>query len=118
MSLLSRLLRHPADAGPTWMDAETLSSQLATGTAPLVIDVRGPDEFTGPLGHIEGAQNVPLPELSRHVTALVANGKPLVTVCKTDRRSAAAAEQLRAAGAADVTVLRGGMERWRALGLS
>ena len=45
-------------------------------------------------------------------------GKPLVTVCKTDRRSAAAAEQLRAAGAADVTVLRGGMERWRALGLS
>jgi len=41
-----------------------------------------------------------------------------VRVCKPARRSAAAAEHLRAAGAADVTVLRGGMERWRALGLS
>jgi rhodanese-related sulfurtransferase len=83
-----------------------------------VIDVRGADEFTGPLGHIDGARNVPLPELSAHLPELIGHDRPLVLVCKTDRRSSAAAEQLRTAGAADVAVLRGGMERWHALGLS
>jgi len=51
-----------------------------------------------------------VPELARQMGTIV-------TVCKTDRRSAAAAAQLCAAGAVDVAVLRGGMERWHALGL-
>ena len=118
MSLLSRLLRRPVATSPGWIEAEALSRQLATGPAPVVVDVRGADEFTGPLGHIAGARNVPLPELSARLSELTGHGGPLVLVCKTDRRSSAAAEQLRAAGAGDVAVLRGGMERWRALGLS
>jgi rhodanese-related sulfurtransferase len=117
MSLLSRLLRRPVATPPGWIEAEALSVQLASGAAPLVIDVRGADEFTGPLGHIDGALNVPLPKLAAHVPEFVGQARPLVLVCKTDRRSAAGAGQLRAAGAADVAVLRGGMERWRALGL-
>jgi len=40
-----------------------------------------------------------------------------VVVCKTDRRSSIAADQLRKAGVADVSVLRGGMESWQELGL-
>jgi rhodanese-related sulfurtransferase len=117
MSLLSRLLRRPAAEAPAWIEAETLASRLAANRPPLVIDVRGPDEFAGPLGHIVQATNLPLPELPVHLGELIARKQPLVLVCKTDRRSSAAAAQLRAAGAADVTVLRGGMERWRALGL-
>jgi rhodanese-related sulfurtransferase len=118
MRLFSRLLHRSATDSTGWIDAEALSAQLATGRAPLVVDVRGADEFTGPLGHIAGAWNVPLPELSARLSELTGRGGPLVLVCKTDRRSSAAAEQLRAAGAGDVAVLRGGMERWRALGLS
>jgi rhodanese-related sulfurtransferase len=118
MSLLSRLLHRSATASDGWIEAEALSAQLATGATPLVVDVRGVDEFTGLLGHIGGAMNVPLPELGARLAELARQDRPLVLVCKTDRRSSAAAEQLRAAGAADVTVLRGGMERWRALGLS
>jgi rhodanese-related sulfurtransferase len=118
MSLLSRLLRRPVATSPGWIEAEALSRQLASGAVPLVIDVRGTDEFTGPLGHIDGAVNVPLPELAAHVPEFSGQDRPLVLVCKTDRRSSAAAEQLRAAGAGDVAVLRGGMERWCALGLS
>jgi rhodanese-related sulfurtransferase len=38
-------------------------------------------------------------------------------VCKTDRRSAHAAEVLRNESFADVRVLRGGMERWNEIGL-
>jgi rhodanese-related sulfurtransferase len=121
MRLFSRLLHRSATAAasPGWIEAEALSAQLTTGPAPLVIDVRGADEFTGPLGHIDGARNVPLPELPARLSELIGHGRPVVLVCKTDRRSSAAAEQLHAAGAvADVAVLRGGMERWNALGLS
>jgi rhodanese-related sulfurtransferase len=118
MPLFSRLLRRGPAVGPQWIEAEALSPLLATGTAPLVIDVRGQGEFAGPLGHIDGAMNLPLPELGARVPELARQGRPLVLVCKTDRRSSAAAEQLCAAGAADVAVLRGGMERWHALGLS
>ena len=118
MSLLSRLFAQPASVDPVWVDAETLSTQLASSNPPLVVDVRGPDEFTGPLGHIAGAVNVPLPDLEAHLPELTRQQRPLVAVCKTDRRSSAAAGQLRAVGAGNVTVLRGGMERWRALGLN
>jgi rhodanese-related sulfurtransferase len=40
----------------------------------------------------------------------------IVAVCRTDKRSAKAAEALRAAGFGKVAVLRGGMERWRSEG--
>jgi rhodanese-related sulfurtransferase len=117
MRLISRLLRRSGTATVSWIEPEELSNRVATGRVPLVIDVRGPDEFTGPLGHIAGALNVPLPELAVRLPELSMQDRPLVLVCKTDRRSSAAAQQLRAAGSRDVTVLRGGMERWRALGL-
>ena len=42
---------------------------------------------------------------------------PVVLVCKTDRRSAKAAETLRAAGIREVTVLRGGTDGWHQRGL-
>jgi rhodanese-related sulfurtransferase len=83
----------------------------------VVLDVRGPDEFSGPLGHIREAKNMPLDELSAHLPDLVRDNRPVVVVCKTDRRSSMAAQQLQQAGMADVSVLHGGMERWRVLGL-
>lgn len=94
-----------------------LAARLERETTLLILDVRGPDEFTGPLGHISAAKNVPLNELPSQLPGLVPDNRPVVIVCKTDRRSSMAAEQLRQTGVADVSVLRGGMERWRALGL-
>lgn len=116
MGWLSRMLGRSEET-PGWIEAEALSRQLQERAGPLVVDVRGSDEFDGPLGHIEGAVNVPLPEFAPHVPELARERRRLVLVCMTDRRSAAAAQQLRAAGAADVAVLRGGMQRWRELGL-
>lgn len=117
MSLLSRFVHRIGTGSPGWIEAEALSTQLTAGPVPLVIDVRGTDEFNGSLGHIEGAVNVPLPEVGARLPEFVRQDRPLVVVCKTDRRSSVAAEQLRAAGSRNVTVLRGGMERWRALGM-
>jgi rhodanese-related sulfurtransferase len=79
--------------------------------------VRGADEFAGPLGHIAGASNLPVGELPDRLTQINAlKDKPIILVCRTDKRSANAAALLRDAGFRDVRVLRGGMERWRALG--
>jgi rhodanese-related sulfurtransferase len=42
----------------------------------------------------------------------------MVRVCKTDRRSARAAETLQAVGLRDVVVLRGGTDGWHQQGLA
>jgi rhodanese-related sulfurtransferase len=116
MKLLSRWFgREPTK--PSWIDPVALAARIEGDAALLVLDVRGPDEFTGPLGHIEQAKNLPLSELPTHLSDLVRESRPVVVVCKTDRRSSMAAQQLQQAGMVDVSVLRGGMERWRALGL-
>ena len=81
--------------------------------ALLIIDVRGPDEFTGPLGHIAGATNLPLNELPDRTPDLVRDDRPMVLVYNTDRRSSIAARRLLEAGVSEVSVLRGGMEQWR-----
>ena len=112
--------RDPAaeEAPFRWIDPAELSNGLQMGGAALVVDVRGPDEFSGPIGHIPGAVNLPLQALQGGLAALPdLGGKPVCLVCHTDRRSAAAASLFRAAGVREVGVLRGGMVRWRAEGL-
>ena len=82
-----------------------------------VIDVRGPDEFVGPLGHIPAARNIPIAELGARLAEVRGReSTPIILVCRTDKRSAAAAETLRAAGFKHVSVLRRGMEQWKAIG--
>ena len=54
-----------------------------------VLDVRTAAEFDGELGHLEGAQLIPLDEL-RARTSEVADDKPVVVVCQTGKRSALA----------------------------
>src|SRR3979409_1210813 len=94
---LSRLFRRPASA-PTWVEPAELHRWLAGEGAPIVVDVRGPDEFDGPLGHIEGARNIPLAELPRYTKGLAAEGRALVLVCLPDKRSPQAATALVEAG--------------------
>ncbi len=114
MALLSKLFGSGAGSPEGWIEVDELSALLTGATPPLVVDVRGPDEFTGPLGHIDAARNIPLPVFSAHAADLLGEQRPVVLVCHTDRRSAAAAAQLRQAGAKEVAVLRGGMVAWRA----
>lgn len=116
MKLLSRWFRR-APMVPSWIEPTALARRLEQDDTMLILDVRGPDEFTGPLGHIREATNMPLIELPAHLPALLRENPPVVVVCKTDRRSSMAARQLQEAGLSDVSVLRGGMERWRMIGL-
>ena len=102
---------------PSWIDAIVLVTRLGQDAAPLIVDVRDHDEFVGPLGHITGARNLPLNELPGSLPDVARDDRPVVVVCKTDRRSSIAARQLLEAGVSNVSVLRGGMEQWRGLGL-
>jgi rhodanese-related sulfurtransferase len=101
-----------------WVEPNELKRRLDRGEAVTVIDVRGPDEFIGPLGHIATAHNIPVAELESRLGELAGLERgPIVLVCRTDRRSAAAARTLRAAGFTQVNVLRRGMEQWNDAGL-
>ena len=101
-----------------WIEAGELAPRLQCAKAIAVIDVRGRDEFVGPLGHIPKARNVPLAELPRRIEELGSlTETPVVLVCRTDRRSASGAALVEEAGFRDVVVLRGGMVRWNEAGL-
>ena len=53
-----------------WIEADELKQRLDRHEAVTVIDVRGTDEFTGPLGHIASARNIPIAELNSRITEL------------------------------------------------
>lgn len=82
-----------------------------------VLDVRNEDEFDGELGHLAGAQLIPLGELRARVHD-VPTDKPIVVVCQTGKRSALATQVLAHAGVTRVANLAGGMLAWRDLGFS
>lgn len=103
---------------PETIDAATLAAWLASRDDLCVVDVRNPDEFVGPLGHIAGALNLPLPALAARRAELEALGaRTLVMVCLTDKRSGQACRDLLAAGLPRVVLLGGGMRGWHAAGL-
>lgn len=85
-------------------------------SAVHVLDVRSAAEFDGELGHLDGAQLIPLDELRARVAEVDAD-KPVVVVCQTGRRSAMGAVILGKAGITRSANLQGGMVRWRDLGL-
>jgi len=80
-----------------------------------IIDVREPEEYDGPLGHIRGAILIPLDELGDRIDE-IDHDKPVVTVCRAGGRSAHATQILQKAGFSDVANLAGGMLRWRSEG--
>lgn len=81
-----------------------------------VIDVRQPEEYNGPLGHIPGSRSIPLTELAQRVSELDPESDTLV-VCRSGQRSQSAARALAQAGFRRVFNLTGGMRDWRAQGL-
>ena len=90
---------------PNWLEEHAGEVQ--------VVDVREPDEFNGPLGHVEGAKLIPLGTLGQEMNALKKD-KPVVVVCRSGARSAQATLMLGKAGFDKVANLSGGMLRWRA----
>jgi len=96
-----------------WEISPALLEEHAAGVQ--IVDVREQDEFRGPLGHIHGAQLIPLRDLPARAGEL-APERPVVAVCRSGARSAQAVVLLQKAGFKDIANLTGGMLRWRAEG--
>jgi rhodanese-related sulfurtransferase len=109
--LIGRLRQKPMVTIPE------LKQRLDRGEPIVVLDVRTASEFTGELGHIAGAINIPLDELPTRLDQLAPHEEhTIVLVCHTDRRSAKAAQLLSQQGFADVRVARMGMTDWNSHG--
>jgi rhodanese-related sulfurtransferase len=78
-----------------------------------LLDVREDDEWQA--GHIEGAQHIPLGQLSERVSELPA-GRRIVAVCRSGGRSGVAVRGLRQLGH-DAENLDGGVTAWSKAGL-
>lgn len=109
----ARASRKDTGVGASWVEAEGLAARLQEEPKPIIVDVRGPDEFAGELGHLQGARNLPLGDLAQQVAELAPfKEQEVVLVCRTQMRSAKAASILKDAGFANVAVLGGGMVEW------
>jgi len=76
-----------------------------------LVDVREPHEFTGELGHIEGAELVPLATVGAASSGWDKNAE-IVLVCRSGGRSGRAADALARMGFLRLSNMVGGMLRW------
>lgn len=89
----------------------TEAVMLMSRKSALVLDVREPDEFAQ--GHLQGARNVPLSQLSARLKELEKfRDKPVLVVCERGRRANAAAKLLKAQSFTTLNILKGGMQAW------
>jgi rhodanese-related sulfurtransferase len=105
--LLSALLGVGCERSPAAHAIDGAGAHRLVAAGATLLDVRTPEEFAG--GHVEGARNVPVDELTAGL-ASVPRGRPVVVYCASGMRSARAAAELARAGfdARDL----GGIDAW------
>ena len=98
--------------------APELKARIEGDNAPIVLDVREEDEYSGELGHIRGSRLIPLKALPQQAGALEEfKNREIVVVCRAGVRSSTAAAILTALGFDHVSNLKGGMLEWHEAGL-
>lgn len=103
-------------AATDMLTVDQLKARVEAGRG-RVLDVRTPTDFNGEQGHIAGAFNLPLEDLPSRLAELGDDRRqPVAIVCRTDRKSAAAAALLAEHGFTDAHAVRGGMTAWRERG--
>jgi len=108
--MLNRLLRALTASRAMAPETDVPHTVLARAAgAAQIVDVREPDEWAA--GHIPGAHHIPLGDLGRRMGELKAD-RPVITVCRSGRRSLTAAEALLKSGFTDAASLAGGMIAW------
>ncbi|MDQ2964830.1 MAG: rhodanese-like domain-containing protein [Chloroflexota bacterium] len=86
----------------------------AAASAPLIVDVREPNEFAAV--RLEGVALVPMSTFATRFEELP-RGRPLLIMCAAGSRSAAATAHLIRNGWTDVTNVAGGITEWEKAGL-
>lgn len=99
------------------ISAAALEPRLATAGAPLVLDVRTPEEYAA--GHLPGARLIPHDQLATRLAELAAardKDREVIVYCRSGRRAALAIDTLKRAGFSRVGHLQGDYQGWSAEG--
>lgn len=90
-------------------------TQIEAGQAPLILDVRSPEEFEA--GHIPGAINIPYREIPQQIDELIDYMmEEVVIYCEFGVRAGIAEVALEQAGFQKVFALEGDIRGWRQAG--
>ena len=90
-----------------------LKQRMDAGEDLLLLDVRTAEDYNGEQGHIAGSVLLPLEQLEQRIDEISDYyEKTVVCICRTDRKSAKAAQILAEKGFADVHVAKMGMTDW------
>lgn len=108
MQLFKQLFKTTPSLNP-----REVSTRLDAELAPLIIDVRQPEEYGA--GHIPGAMLIPLNKLDAQIGTLPKD-REIVCVCRSGARSGSAAAKLVNTGLKAYN-MSGGMITWQHLGL-
>lgn len=96
--------------------AQELAKRIGDGGAPVVLDVRTPEEYAA--GHIPGAINIPHDELATRLTEIPgAKSAEIVVHCQSGRRAGTAESILVQEGYTGVRDLQGHFAGWVQEGL-
>lgn len=110
-SLIGRLRRGPM------MDVENVKQKLDASEDALLLDVRTAEDYVGEQGHVKGSILIPVEELEQRLLEIEGfQDKAVMIICRTDNRSAKAAQILSKHGYADVHIVKQGMTDWIAKG--
>ena len=109
-------------AGVPYVGANEVKRRLDAGHAVVILDVRSARAFAGAKGHAAGAVNVPLRELSGRLLEIASRlgpyrNEPVFVMARNEEGTPTAARALKKAGFTDISVVKGGFNRWRAMSL-
>jgi rhodanese-related sulfurtransferase len=106
------VFRRPSVPSVTPQEAHARLSDAAD--APLLVDVRNPDEFAQ--ARVPGSVLMPLPFLANRAAELAAD-RPILLICRSGDRSTTATAYLLSRGFEQVANVTGGILAWYQAGL-
>jgi len=110
-SLVAKLRAKPM------ISVDEVKQKLEAGEDVLLLDVRTAEDYMGEQGYVNGSVLIPVEELKSRVSEIERfQEKTVMIICRTDRRSAKAAQLLAKNGFADVHVVKMGMTDWNSKG--
>ena len=80
--------------------SESVNLKELVKEGAIILDVRTPGEFAS--GHIKGAINIPVDQISKNLAKLKDKDKAIITCCASGMRSASAKSLLKGAGYTNV----------------
>ena len=116
--LVARFMPKLIARGIPFVEPRDLHKRLEAGEDIVVIDVRSAWYFKGRMGHIPGALNLPGRQLKTRLQEVEAElepykNHPVFITCQRENTSPRAAKLLLKTGFTDVSIVKGGVMRWR-----